>query len=92
MTTLELRGGTDASMAPPAGYLRDVVAPLLLAQLGVSVGVSLERRGFFPVGGGVLRVTVPALAPGTLLPPISLTDPGKVRGLLDVSMTLAVES
>ena len=28
-THLELRGGTDADLAPPAGYLREVLVPLL---------------------------------------------------------------
>jgi hypothetical protein len=29
VSVLELRGGTDAAMAPPAAYLSDVLAPLL---------------------------------------------------------------
>lgn len=45
---LVLKGGTDASMAPPVGYMHDVLIPTLAAQLGIDIGLDVERRGFFP--------------------------------------------
>ncbi|KAG2496516.1 hypothetical protein HYH03_005340 [Edaphochlamys debaryana] len=78
---LELRGGTDADMAPPAGYLTDVLAPLLKRLYGdlmSDLDVKVVRRGFYPKGQGVLEATLPALPPGARLPPISLTDRGKI--------------
>ncbi len=45
---LELRGGTDAAMAPPVGYMQHVLLPLLRAKLGIQLDMQLERRGFFP--------------------------------------------
>ncbi len=38
----------------------------------------LERRGFFPKGGGALRVSVEALPPGCSLPAFDLTERGEV--------------
>lgn len=37
-----------------------------------------ERRGFYPRGGGVLRVQAPALPPGTPLPPLDLATRGNI--------------
>lgn len=45
---LELRGGTDAAMAPPADYLSHVLLPVLRSQLGVHAEMGLQRRGFYP--------------------------------------------
>lgn len=81
VTQLELRGGTDADMAPPAAYLTHVLLPLLgraFGELVVGAEVQLERRGFYPRGGGVLRVHVPALPPGTPLPPLDLATRGNL--------------
>jgi RNA 3'-terminal phosphate cyclase (ATP) len=75
-----LRGGTDASHAPPIGYLERVLAPILNAWLGSGGGsgtaspppiaVSLARRGFYPRGGGEVRLGVRALPEGSSLPPL----------------------
>ncbi len=45
---LELRGGTDAAMAPPVGYMQHVLLPILHRMLGIQLDMQLERRGFFP--------------------------------------------
>lgn len=76
---LHVKGGTDADFAPPAGYLQHVLAPLLRRLLKLDIQVDLVRRGFFPRGGGSVRVTVPALTPGTALPPFDLTQRGALR-------------
>ena len=47
-SVLRLRGGTDASMAPPVGYAQHVLLPLLRRKLGVDVSLDIVRRGFFP--------------------------------------------
>ncbi|PNH10368.1 RNA 3'-terminal phosphate cyclase, partial [Tetrabaena socialis] len=80
-TELELRGGTDADMAPPVGYLTDVLVPLLRNLYGdllQGLDVRLVRRGFYPRGGGVLTARLPALPPGTPLPPLDLTTRGDI--------------
>ncbi|GAB4823380.1 hypothetical protein N2152v2_010426 [Parachlorella kessleri] len=75
---LELRGGTDAAMAPPVGYMQYVLLPTLQRRLGLQLDLQLERRGFFPKGGGVVHLSVPALPGGATLPPIDLTERGEV--------------
>lgn len=57
-------GGTDVKWAPPIDYLRRVKLPLLSA-LGLEASVSVDRRGFYPAGGG--RATM-RLAPASLSP------------------------
>lgn len=64
-STLHLRGGTHNPMAPPSDFLQASFLPLL-AQMGARVEATLERPGFYPAGGGSLRVTVhpvPSLLP-----------------------------
>lgn len=54
---LTLVGGTDVPFAPPADYFRQVFAPAL-ARLGPAVESRVMARGFYPKGGGELRVRV----------------------------------
>ena len=76
-SVLELRGGTDATLAPPLGYLQHVLLPVLGA-LGVDATVELVRRGFFPRGGGVVSLRAEALPAGGTLPALTLTQRGRV--------------
>lgn len=48
VSVLELRGGTDAAMAPPVGYVQHVLLPMLHRLQGVEASIDLQRRGFFP--------------------------------------------
>jgi RNA 3'-terminal phosphate cyclase (ATP) len=59
-----LVGGTDVKWSPPADYLRHVKLPLLDA-CGLDATVDVERRGFYPAGGGELAVEI---RPSTLSP------------------------
>lgn len=59
---LVLRGGTDAAFAPPCDYARLVLAPLL-RRFGIHLAFEAVRRGFYPRGGGEVRVR--ALRPET---------------------------
>jgi RNA 3'-terminal phosphate cyclase (ATP) len=71
-TTLDLRGGTDAAMAPPADYAAHVLLPTLRRACGVRADLVIHRRGFFPRGGGRVELAVTALLPGQALPPVVL--------------------
>lgn len=42
--------------------------------------IDLVKRGFYPKGGGVVRVQASSLPSGSTLPPINLTDRGLVSG------------
>ncbi len=48
---LALEGGTHNPTSPPFHYLEAVYAPLL-AKMGLTLGLTLERWGFYPAGGG----------------------------------------
>jgi len=75
---LELRGGTNAAMAPQIDYMTEVFLPIAKARCGLPEGITIniERRGYFPKGGGVVKVLVPPHL--TKLKPISLLDRGHV--------------
>ena len=47
-SVLDLKGGTDADMAPPVSYTQQVLVPMLKRLLDVEIDVELKRRGFFP--------------------------------------------
>ncbi|MEM1203731.1 MAG: RNA 3'-terminal phosphate cyclase [Acidobacteriota bacterium] len=61
-STLVLEGGTHNPMAPPFPFLADTYLPLL-RRLGPGIEARLERPGFFPAGGGLMRVGVEPRGP-----------------------------
>lgn len=52
-----IEGGTHNPMAPPFDFLEKSFLPLLARQ-GVKVAIELLRPGFYPAGGGRIRVRV----------------------------------
>jgi RNA 3'-terminal phosphate cyclase (ATP) len=54
---LVIEGGTHNEGAPPFEFLDLTFAPLL-RRMGAELSLSLERPGFYPVGGGRIRVMV----------------------------------
>jgi RNA 3'-terminal phosphate cyclase (ATP) len=56
-TTLTLQGGTHVPWSPPAHYLSLVFLPAL-ALLGAEVQMALERWGWYPRGGGEVRLEI----------------------------------
>lgn len=52
-----LEGGTDAKAAPPSDYMGHVWAPLM-RKLGVELHYEVERRGYYPNGGGKVVCTI----------------------------------
>lgn len=81
---MEIRGGTEVRAAPPLDYFRHVFLPLL-SLMGGRVSLHVVRRGYFPRGGGEVRVEV---EPGTCLRPLVLETRGalsEVRGIAHVS-------
>jgi RNA 3'-terminal phosphate cyclase (ATP) len=75
---MRITGGTDVRAAPPLDYFTGVLLPLL-ARMGAKVGVRVVRRGYYPRGGGVVEVDVPA---GQVLHPLSLETPGALQALM----------
>ncbi|KAG6833505.1 hypothetical protein H0H87_006077 [Tephrocybe sp. NHM501043] len=65
-STLTLRGGTNATMAPQIDYSQHVFLPFLRRHFGVPQGpggidLEIKRRGYHPKGGGEVRVNVTPL-------------------------------
>lgn len=56
-STLTLRGGTHVPWSPPAHYLIKVFLPAL-QELGGRASLALNRWGWYPRGGGEVRLTV----------------------------------
>ncbi|HKB53795.1 MAG TPA: RNA 3'-terminal phosphate cyclase [Ramlibacter sp.] len=69
-----IRGGTDVRAAPPVDYVRLVLLPLL-ETMGVRAELSVARRGYYPRGGGVVRL---ALEPTARLRPFAVAQAGPV--------------
>uniref|UniRef100_A0A2M4BS28 RNA 3'-terminal phosphate cyclase n=2 Tax=Anopheles marajoara TaxID=58244 RepID=A0A2M4BS28_9DIPT len=73
--TLDLRGGTNADMAPQVDFLSEIFRPNM-ERFGASFDFDLIRRGYFPKGGGHCSV---AVKPVHSLRPVQLTDLGGVQ-------------
>ncbi|MCC8670810.1 RNA 3'-terminal phosphate cyclase [Xanthomonas arboricola] len=56
-SSLTFEGGTHNPLAPNVDFIADCYLPAL-QRMGVRVSAVLERHGFYPAGGGVLRVAV----------------------------------
>lgn len=52
-----IHGGTDLPAAPPLDYLRLVLLPLL-ERMGLRARLTVVRRGYYPRGGGIVRLAV----------------------------------
>jgi RNA 3'-terminal phosphate cyclase (ATP) len=74
-STLSLEGGTHNAWAPPFDFLEKAFLPIL-ARMGAKVAVKLERRGFYPAGGG--RFTA-EIQPTSRLERLDLLERGKIK-------------
>lgn len=77
-TELILCGGTNAIQAPQVDYTAQVFLPFL-RRFGLTPSLDVKLRGYYPKGGGRVRVQVPAV-PGPL-PPVTLTNRGSVTAV-----------
>jgi RNA 3'-terminal phosphate cyclase (ATP) len=75
-SVLLVDGGTHNSAAPPWEYLARALFPLL-ERMGPRLRTTLERHGFYPAGGGRLRVEIEPVA---RLTPLELLDGGALVG------------
>lgn len=74
-SSLTLEGGTHNMAAPPYDFIEKVYLPVL-RRIGAKVQCDLLRAGFYPAGGGVMRV---AVEPHAALTALDLTARGEVR-------------
>jgi RNA 3'-terminal phosphate cyclase (ATP) len=76
-SVLALHGGTNASLAPQIDYTQAVLFPFLSKHFGISPTLTVDRRGYYPRGGGSVLCTVPSISGP--LPPVVLTERGQVN-------------
>jgi len=58
-SVLTLLGGTNASLAPQIDYTQHVFLPFMKRHFGLDgVQLDIQKRGYFPRGGGEVRVAV----------------------------------
>lgn len=72
-STLLVEGGTHNPWAPPFDFLARAFVPLV-NRMGPRVRLELERHGFFPAGGGRVRVQI---EPAAVLAGFDLCDRGE---------------
>lgn len=73
-SALTVQGGTHNPSSPPWHFLSRCFLPLL-GRMGAEVTGSIRRWGFYPAGGGELRLEV---TPTPRLRPLSLLERGEV--------------
>jgi RNA 3'-terminal phosphate cyclase (ATP) len=76
---LVFRGGTNATLAPPYDYFEHIFLPTLKERCKVDdqcIRAQVVRRGFYPKGGGEVRVTVRPCQ--SVLQPIVMKERGEV--------------
>ena len=61
-TEVEVTGGTHVKWAPTADYLQHVFAPYM-ARIGIHLEFDLLQHGFYPRGGGRMRMRVAPSSP-----------------------------
>ncbi|SER13042.1 RNA 3'-terminal phosphate cyclase [Natrinema salaciae] len=74
--SVTVSGGTDVAWSPPLDYLRYVTLPLV-RRYGIAATCEVDRRGFYPDGGGAATLR---LAPSRL-ERIDLVERGSIEGL-----------
>ena len=79
-SVIRISGGTHNRAAPPVEFLTRAFLPLL-ARMGATVDLTLERHGFYPRGGGEI---VAQIKPAQRLVPIELNERGaRSRGFAE---------
>lgn len=73
---ISIEGGTHNMAAPSSDFIAEAFLPVL-AQMGAHVQMDVERHGFFPAGGGLVRVQI---QPGPLQP-LALHERGASLGI-----------
>ncbi|QDU84271.1 RNA 3'-terminal phosphate cyclase [Planctomycetes bacterium Pla163] len=88
VSALELTGGTHVLAAPTFTFLTTSFLPLV-KRMGADVHVEIERAGYYPAGGGHIRVAIePLTAP---LAPLDLDTTATDKGMYAVATTSKID-
>ncbi len=71
---LEVKGGTDVKWSPTVSYYRDVKIPLLQG-FGADASLDVERTGFYPKGGGCVKLETSPFS----MDPLDITARGELE-------------
>lgn len=82
-TSVILKGGTHVPFSPSYDYIADVFAPVLV-KIGIRMELKIESYGFYPKGGGRIRVDI---FPAGDIQPLRVTERGAVSGIKGYSGT-----
>ncbi|WP_456474656.1 RNA 3'-terminal phosphate cyclase [Candidatus Pyrohabitans sp.] len=74
---LEIKGGTDVRWSPPIDHVKHVLLPVV-AKLGFSAELEVLARGYYPKGGGRVKVRI---KPVEKLKGMRLLQRGKLLGV-----------
>ena len=84
ISQLTLRGGTHVAWSPPFDYLRRVYLPTL-ARIGVRAKTHIQKWGWYPIGGGVVKVRVEGRGPDSTFDALDLRQRGQLLRVRAVS-------
>jgi RNA 3'-phosphate cyclase len=76
------RGGTDVSHSPAINYMRFVFLPTL-RRMGLNASLSVQKYGYYPKGGGEVKMTVEPHKP---LRPLRLESFGRIKAIKGISV------
>lgn len=71
---LEITGGTDVKWSPTIDYMQHIFCGSL-RKMGAGINLEIEKRGFYPKGGGKVKITIKPAK----LEPLNLTERGKLE-------------
>jgi RNA 3'-phosphate cyclase len=72
MTVFEITGGTDVLWSPSIAYFQHIFCDFM-KRMGIDIGVEILGYGFYPKGGGKVRVS---LTPQQKVKPLNFTERG----------------
>jgi RNA 3'-phosphate cyclase len=75
--TIDIVGGTNVMLAPPIDSYELVLFPLM-KKMGINAQLNIIERGFYPIGGGHVVVT---LDPIGKIKPLELNSLGKLENI-----------
>ncbi|MEN6488376.1 MAG: RNA 3'-terminal phosphate cyclase [Smithella sp.] len=80
-STVTLKGGTHVPFSPSFQYLNEIFSPML-SMLGINVKLKIINYGFYPRGGGEVRLEI---HPVKKVKPLKLLERGMVTELTGIS-------
>ena len=67
--SLTVMGGTHVPWSPPFHYLKEVFLPVI-ERMGASIKLSIEKWGWYPIGGGILHSEIDPFRKGIVSHPL----------------------